>query len=263
VTGAWGGDPVIAVAGLAFEARIAEGPGVKVVYGQNRIRLVEEIDRLARAGARGIISFGVAGGLAPGLNAGGLLVAASVITATGRYCSCPDWSRALLTALPFAQLGDIAGVDETIVSPAGKSALWNATGAAAVDMESHVAAKIAADYKLPFIALRAVLDPAHRAIPSSALAGTREDGVTDAGAVLKALVQRPHEWGAMIRLAQDARKANAVLVRSRKALGPYFGLLGARKLPLGIETVETGRRPALAENNFGGQVAFIADGAKE
>jgi hopanoid-associated phosphorylase len=262
VTGAWGGDPVIAVAGLAFEASIAQGPGVRVVYGQNRVRLVEEIDRLARAGASGIISFGVAGGLAPGLHAGGLLVAASIITANGRHTTCPDWSRALLTALPFARLGDIAGVDETVLSTAGKAALWNATGAEAVDMESHVAAKIAAEYKLPFVALRAVLDPAHRAIPSSALAGTRDDGVTDAGAVLKALVRRPREWGAMARLAQDARKANGALLRSRRALGPYFGLLEASKLPVGIQAVEAGRRPVLTDNNFGGQVAF-ADGAKE
>ena len=56
---------VIALVGLAFEARIAAGPGVLVVC---RGRETADLLRLAiGAGCRSIISFGVAGGLAPDL----------------------------------------------------------------------------------------------------------------------------------------------------------------------------------------------------
>src|SRR5579872_5516273 len=56
---------VIALVGLAFEARIAAGPGVLVIC---RGRETPDLLRLAiGAGCRSIISFGVAGGLAPEL----------------------------------------------------------------------------------------------------------------------------------------------------------------------------------------------------
>ncbi len=226
--------PVIAVAGLAFEARAAQGPGVKVVYGQDRANLIRQLDNLAKLGARGIISFGTAGGLSPNFKPGDVIVAASVVTTTGRHTACPNWSRSLLMALPFARLMDIIGVDAPILSVTDKAALWEATGAAAVDMESHLVAQIAAGYNLPFVALRAVIDPAHRAVPSVAMVGLRPDGKTDAAAVLGALRKEPGQLRALLRLARDARKAQRALLRSRKALGPFFGLLDPSELALNM-----------------------------
>ena len=52
--------PVIAVTGLAFEARIAAGHGVVTICGNRPDQLADAIAR----GCRGIISFGIAGGLA-------------------------------------------------------------------------------------------------------------------------------------------------------------------------------------------------------
>src|SRR5215510_9124373 len=65
---------VVAVTCLALEAGIARGPGVSVLCNQGsgvRAALRAAIER----GASGIISFGIAGGLAPHLAAGDWVVA--------------------------------------------------------------------------------------------------------------------------------------------------------------------------------------------
>jgi hopanoid-associated phosphorylase len=215
--------PVVAAAGLGFEARIARGPGVKVVYGQSRAEYRECLHRHARAGVSGFISIGVAGGLSPDLKPGDVVVASSVITASRTSQTCRDWTRLILKAVPGAHHTAIFASDTTITSVSEKKALWNATGAAAVDMESGLTAEIAALYGVPFAVLRVVLDPAQRAIPLSALAGARHDGETDPMAVLKALMKRPGDLLGLLRLAGDTRTASRALRRSRQALGPFLG----------------------------------------
>ena len=74
---------VVAVTCLALEAGIARGPGVSVLCNQGsglRAALRAAIDR----GASGIISFGIAGGLAPELGAGDWVVASGVANGQGR-----------------------------------------------------------------------------------------------------------------------------------------------------------------------------------
>jgi adenosylhomocysteine nucleosidase len=62
---------IVAVTSLALEARIARGAGVSVICSQGS-RLAAALESAIESGASGIISFGVAGGLAPDLVAGGL-----------------------------------------------------------------------------------------------------------------------------------------------------------------------------------------------
>jgi len=56
---------VIAFVGMAFEARIAAGPGVLVFCRNAQRELATAAESASRNGYRGIISFGVAGGLSP------------------------------------------------------------------------------------------------------------------------------------------------------------------------------------------------------
>ena len=60
---------VIAVTSLSIEARIALGPGVSVICG-HASQLAARLQAAIEGGALGIISFGVAGGLASGVAAG-------------------------------------------------------------------------------------------------------------------------------------------------------------------------------------------------
>src|SRR5256885_9970689 len=69
---------------------------------------------------------------------------------------------------PYTTLFRSAGVEQVIAARACKAALRLETGAAAVDMESHIAAAYAAEFELPFAALRVISDPASRALPALA-----------------------------------------------------------------------------------------------
>ena len=213
--------------GWDFEARIARGPGVKVVYGQSREEYREYLHRHARSGVSGFISIGVAGGLSPALKPGDVVVASSVITASRTSQTCRDWSRSILKAVPGAHHTPVFASDTTITSVLEKKALWDATGAAAVDMESGLTAEIAALYGVPFAVLRVVLDPAHRAIPLSALAGARDDGETDPMAVLKALIKRPEDLPGLLRLAGGYPQGEPGLAPQPSGAGPLPGLLPA------------------------------------
>jgi hopanoid-associated phosphorylase len=222
---------------MDFEAGIARGDGAVVVYGQNRGKYRDDLHRRVRSGVRGLISFGVAGGLAPNLRPGDIIVGNAVVTAGATIRTCVDWSKALLDLLPDAHHLPLFGADAPVLTVSGKESLWRTTGAVAVDMESGVVAETASHFGLPYAVLRVVLDPANRSVPQSALAGAREDGSVDAAAVVKSLMKRPQDLRALFRLAGDSRKANRALLRSRQALGPLFGfgLLEAGELTLNME----------------------------
>ncbi|TDN62717.1 hopanoid-associated phosphorylase [Paraburkholderia sp. BL10I2N1] len=217
--------PVIAVTGMAFEARIARGEGVDVVFAA-RADLLERALRAALVrGCSGIVSFGTAGGLAPDLEAGTLIVADAVDGPFGRVTTDAGWTERLAAALNVTPLGaqlrrgTLAAVTAPLTSAHGKQALHRKTGALAVDMESHIAAAIAAAHGLPFAVCRAIVDPAWRTLPPAATAGLRDDGHTAIGPILRELVRQPSQLGSLIRLAADARAARQSLVQARRALG--------------------------------------------
>ena len=216
---------VIAFVGMAFEAKIAAGPGVRVICRTARCELGAMAATAARQGYRGIISFGVAGGLASGLRAGDRVVASAVLESQNVRKTDTVWSTKLLEVIDGATYAPIVGVDVPVAEPAMKRELHQKTGAAAVDMESHMVARAAAANGLAFAAVRVIVDPAHRAVPSAALLGMGVNGRTDFSAVLRDLISRPSQLSRLARLALDAFAARAELLRIRQRLGPNFGLL--------------------------------------
>jgi len=209
-----------------LEARIALGPGVAVICN-HASELVASLEAAAKRGAAGIISFGIAGGLAPDLNAGDWVVGSGVRTEHGHFPTDRGWARALLEALPSAVHAEIVGADAPVAEPSEKRRLHLRTGAVAVDTESHVAARIAAAHRIPFAACRAVIDPAHSVLPPAAMYGLRHDGTADVFAVLRSVVRQPSQLPALTRTALDARVAAAALRRGRRLMGaglgfPYF-----------------------------------------
>ena len=217
---------VVAVTCLALEARIALGPGVSVIC-THASKLVAALERAAKRGASGIISFGIAGGLAPDLAAGDWVVGSGVRTEEECFPTDRAWARALLAALPGAVHAEIIGADAPVALPTEKRRLHAQTGAVAVDNESHVAARIAAAYRIPFAACRAVIDPAHSELPPAAVTGLRHDGTADVLAVFRSVVRQPSQLPALARTALEARTAGAALRRGRRLLGvglafPYF-----------------------------------------
>jgi adenosylhomocysteine nucleosidase len=210
--------PVVAVTGLAFEARIAGGAAVIDCGLRNSAPLRAIVAR----GCRGIISFGVAGGLAPGLPPGQWIVASAIVSNDEHHAVDRLWSECLLKVLPRAKHGAIAGVDATVNDPNAKRALHARTRALGVDMESHVAARIAHDHGLPFAACRVILDPAHRTLPPAARVSLRAQAVPDPRTVLRSVTAEPSQLPGLIRLALDASIAKMALRRGRALLGPSF-----------------------------------------
>jgi hopanoid-associated phosphorylase len=218
------GGPVIAVTGMAFEAKIARGRGVEAVYAARADWLERALSEALSRGCSGIISFGTAGGLAPDLEPGALIIADTVSGPFGPLKTDAAWSARIMEALantPLAAVtrrGEMAGVTEPVKSAANKRSLHSATGALAVDMESHIAGAIATARGLPFAVCRAVVDPAWRTLPPAATAGLRDDGTTAIGPILRELMRQPGQLGALLRLAGDARAARSTLVQARHAL---------------------------------------------
>jgi hopanoid-associated phosphorylase len=216
--------PVLAVTGMNAEARIALGNGVATLAGGgDPARLALLLQGALARGAKAVISFGIAGGLAPGLKPGTTIIARSVDDGENVTMTDPIWLKRLSGALPHAQIADIAGVDQMVVGRDGKESLHRSTGAVAVDMESHIAARLAALHCVPFAVLRTIADPAERSLPHAATVGMRPDGSTDVRAVLRSLSRRPADVPALIRTALDARAAFLALQRSRKLLAGFIG----------------------------------------
>jgi len=215
---------MIVVVGLEFEARIAAGFGAQVICSGDGRNLADKLSNAITDDCRGLVSFGVAGGLAPELKPGDCVVGSAVLSESGRVDLDSYWSKILLQAIPDAVLGELAGVSAPVADPRAKRTLHAKTGAIAVDMESHIVAQVAKARGLPVAAIRVITDPSIRALPPVALAALRPNGTTDIGAMIRFLIRQPSQLPALLRTALDARAARASLLRGRRLVGPGLGL---------------------------------------
>ena len=232
---------VLAVVGLRFEARIIAGSSVRAVSGGTA-----GSNALAAAIAksdRGIISFGICGGLAPGLGAGICIVASQVLDGTRAWRTNRAWSSHLLRSIPDAIAAPILGVDSPVAEVAEKRRLYGRYGAAAVDTESHLAASAASLHGLPFAAVRVIVDDAQCRLVIAALAGRRSDGPISAAAVFRALLDRPDESWPPILLTAKAGSALATLMRLRPLFADGQALQGLAP-PASIDESTLSDRPA-------------------
>jgi hopanoid-associated phosphorylase len=164
------------------------------------------------AGVRGLVSFGVAGGLDPSLRPGDLVIATAVWRRSDEAAigASETWGRSIEAAVGTrsrVHTGVIAGVDAPVISAAQKRVLHTDSTALAVDMESHGIAAAAVEAALPLLVIRAIADPATRTIPAAALAGMGDDGRLRPMAVLHGLLASPGDLPGLIRLARDSAAA--------------------------------------------------------
>jgi adenosylhomocysteine nucleosidase len=225
---------ILAVTGLKREAEIAGGPGVVAVAGGgDAAGLMAKLDAL-HGDIKGVISFGLAGGLSPLLKVGDVVVGECVQIVhahLGARSKSPEaihcdgrWRIALTAKLDGAFQGPIAASDTILEDAAAKAALFAVTGALAVDMESAVAGRFAAARKLPFAVLRVVSDDAGHVLPAAALVAMKPDGGIALGRVLGSLIGNPMQIPALIRTARTSGRAFKQLLRCRSLCG--VGLAG-------------------------------------
>jgi adenosylhomocysteine nucleosidase len=197
--------------GLVREARLLTGAGlIPVAGGGDPLRLELALERHIAEFAgtfSALLSCGIAGALDPALNVGAIIVDA------------PDD----FPVPPGARRGAIAGQDQIAATIAQKAALFAATGACAVDMETHIARWVAARHALPFAAIRVISDSAAHTLPPAALIGMAPDGTMALRAVLNSLARDPSQLPALIRTGRNAQVAFVRLRLVRDAAAQAAG----------------------------------------
>ena len=165
---------------------------------------------LAEAGAAGLVSFGLAGGLDPSLPAGSIVLPREVISRDGtRFPATAAWREPLSAAIarhrPVAA-GALLTSPVSIAAVADKAAAFRETRAVAVDMESSGVAEVAAARGLPFIAVRVIVDTAADALPRAVQAAGRA-GHLNTPRLIVGLASTPLDLFALIGLARRYRAA--------------------------------------------------------
>lgn len=217
-------DKTAILTGLAAEMKVLDNRGDKTKFisacaasDSSRARLF--LARMIAEGATRCLSFGLAGGVAPDLPAGSIVIAANVHSTQGCYACDAAWVRALTVALPGAHVGDIWGQETILQSPGLKQAVYHSTQCLACDMESQVVAAMATEAGLPFAALRVVCDPADFALPPAALLPLRGDGTPNLPAILGDLWRNPRQLSALLTLARHNQLALKALTQAAAAVG--------------------------------------------
>jgi len=162
---------VLCTSGLAAEAKIARAAGFPVVIGAGDRERTAALVENAVQRANCLMSFGIAGALAPHLRPGDVVISADVVSADHRWTAAGSF-QTRVTALAQeigAFEGAVFGASAILATEEEKSRAWRDTGALAVDLESDVVARIASQAGIPFLVARTIADTAYRELPPAAL----------------------------------------------------------------------------------------------
>jgi adenosylhomocysteine nucleosidase len=217
------------VTALEMESRwLGDAGGVEfVVAGMGRERAESAAKRLVERGVAGLVSWGVAGGLDPALDAGTVVLANAVVVEGGaRLTSDIGWLDRLESELD-GRVPLVAGTlfhsDEILSSVEQKRAVWDRWSTVAVDMESAAVAGVAFETGLPWIAVRVVIDSAATSLPPQVAEGGGEDGRLRPTAIA-GLILKPWIWPDLARLARANRAAARSMRRVWSSAGPDLAL---------------------------------------
>ncbi len=208
------------VCGMRAEADLARGPGRRVAIAAGGFQLAEQaIAELVGTGISGIVSFGTAGALAPDLVSGDIVLGTRIVDETG--ASWPVNNRyleRLAQAIPGARQGLVLGVDRPLLSIADKASALAASGALAADMESHLAARAAAQHGLPLGAVRVILDDSRMEVPAALGDAIDGKGSARPWIVAVALFTGKVRIGELLVLRRGLVRAKAALLGGGAAL---------------------------------------------
>jgi hypothetical protein len=170
--------PVLCTSGLAAEARVARAAGFQVIVGGGDPGRTETLVEDAAQEAKCLVSFGVAGGLAPHLKPGDVILSAEVIGDDRRWRPSAGFHRSVagLAQQIGAIDGPVLGSRDILATEEDKARAWLDFGALAVDLESAIVARAAEAAGIPFLVLRTIADPARRELPPAALIPLAQDG---------------------------------------------------------------------------------------
>lgn len=188
------------------------------VSGMGAAAAIRGSNALIEAGARALVSWGMVGGLDPALRAGTLLLPGRVIGPDGGFDTATDWRERLGAALGAGEAivhGTLYTSPRAIDSVAAKAALFHKTAAVAVDMESLHVAAVADARRLPFVAVKVIVDGAFDALPAAIAAAAGAEQLQPAR-LAWALARSPRELPPLLRLALRYRRAKQSLAAAAR-----------------------------------------------
>lgn len=190
--------------------------------GMGKANAAAAAELLIAKGASQLISWGCAAALGPSLEAGDLTLADRLLDADNEEIRVnPDWLNHAKTV--FAETfsghreqtvlhtGLLAESNTVVTSGKAKKQLHSFTGALALDMESSAVAKVAKRHALPFLAIRAIADPAAMGLPEAVVYATKADGEVAIGKLLGYLLLHPGQLPDLIKLGLYFNKAKQTL----------------------------------------------------
>jgi adenosylhomocysteine nucleosidase len=206
--------------GLANEASIARKIGnAEIACSGARPQKARWLAReLIKKGATRLLSFGLAGGLEPGLPIGTLVLGTQVASRDGVWACDAAWLNDLSQKLPAAHCGGVWGSEILIPTVRDKRALYEKSRCLIVDMESQCVAQIAAEAHIPFAVIRSVCDDSNADVPPVVMPAINEDGTTDYKHVLLHVLRHPGQISALIELGCEMNKATKMLKNAVKYL---------------------------------------------
>jgi adenosylhomocysteine nucleosidase len=183
---------------------------------------------LVSEGATALLSWGYAAALDDHLNAGCLLLPERIISATGEIHSVSaQWHRRLYKILEpkhVVRTDALVESDAIVKTSVEKRHLARRTQAAATDMESAAHARLAKERRLPFVAIRAIIDTASTDIPESVLEALSPQGDISVWKLLASAYLRPSDWIKIIRLGIQFNAAQKTLTQTRQLVLDSPGL---------------------------------------
>jgi hopanoid-associated phosphorylase len=206
--------------GIEAEAKVANGvANADVACAAARPQKARWMAReLVKRGAKRLMSFGIAGGLEPGLPIGAMVIGAQVAASDGTWECDKAWSAELVQKFPQAHVGGVWGSEKLIASAREKRALYEKSRCLIVDMESQCAGQIAAEAGLPLSVLRVVCDSADMDVPPVVMAAIGEDGKIHIGRTLWHLLRHPLQVPDLFHVMCGTGKALGELKRAVKGL---------------------------------------------
>lgn len=201
------------ICGLEMEARIARkfaGDNVAVSAVKANVAR-ERTAELINNGATQIMSFGLAGGLAPDLCSGDIVIGTHVATKDKVYKCDDGLIDHLIGILGSVRCGAVWGSEGILAKAADKQALYKSSSCLIADMESYHVGEVAALHKVPFAIVRAVVDVASFNIPPASLVPIKDDGRTDLVGVAGSIIRNPLQVLHLVDLGASAFKATRSL----------------------------------------------------
>jgi adenosylhomocysteine nucleosidase len=175
---------------------------------------------LVSQGAKALLSWGCAAALDDRISPGCLIIPERIIGASGEIHKVDtEWHQRLCKTLEHehpVHTEALVESDAIMKTAAEKRALAKRTQAAATDMESAAQARLAQEHKLPFVALRAIVDTVSTDIPENVLKALDPQGNVSVWKLLASSCLAPADWMKLVQLGIQFSAAQRTLKKTRK-----------------------------------------------